>query len=76
MRFAIDASALTFDAGGSLAVSGPTSTSARSAPRETLGHGCFGRVVSMLWNGSPVAVKELNGSAHGDSLGTEVGLCV
>ena len=64
VQFVIDAAALRYnsDAGGGAAT---TLAVAPGAASPALGRGCFGSVVSMLWNGTPVAVKELNASTRG-----------
>ena len=38
-------------------------TAAGAGTGRTLGQGFFGKVTSMAWNGSPVAVKEVSGNS-------------
>ena len=38
-------------------------TAAGAGTGHTLGQGFYGKVTSMAWNGSPVAVKEVSGNS-------------
>ena len=84
-RFVIDAKTVRYRGGASLAErpitggvaadvsSGAASpvTAAGAGTGHTLGQGFFGKVTSMAWNGSPVAVKEVSGnSLDAASIGT------
>ena len=61
-RFVIDAAALRYSSDGPLTLAA-ASDGSDAGTSATLGQGCFGKVMSMSWNGSSVAVKELSGNA-------------
>ncbi len=73
-KFSVSARDLLFNdgRGGSLADRIPTG--ADSDGTDTVGTGCFGKVVSFLYNGVPVAVKELKGGAGDVSISKSVRL--